>query len=169
MLTRGFILIWSTQIRYGKTCSLFFNMKYYKTSSMAVLHVIPRKYNEWWVLSSYIFCDKICTFCEFYRPWSKFFCSAWCNYRLWCDSRVILCNPKSVFVWVIAWFVVIFGINTSSDISKLLCVISPAVRRVKFETILKYHKWCLCQISQRTNHATICLYYCPQKVCNFHI
>ena len=31
----------------------------------------------------------------------------------------------------------IFGINTTSDISKLLCVISRAVRRVKFETILK--------------------------------
>ena len=28
-----------------------------------------------------------------------------------------------------------------SDISKLLYVISRAVRRVKFETILKYHKW----------------------------
>ena len=46
----------------------------------------------------------------------------------------------------------IFGINTTSDISKLLHVISRAVRRVKFETILKYHEWYLCQIS-RTNHA----------------
>ena len=36
------------------------------------------------------------------------------------------------------WFVVILGINTTSDISKLLYVISRAVRRVKFETILKY-------------------------------
>ena len=33
----------------------------------------------------------------------------------------------------------IFGINTTSDVSKLLYVISRAVRRVKFETILKYH------------------------------
>ena len=41
----------------------------------------------------------------------------------------------------------IFGINTTNDISKLLYVISRAVRRVKFETILKYHKWYLCQIS----------------------
>ena len=41
----------------------------------------------------------------------------------------------------------IFGINTTSDISKLLYVISRAVRRVKFETILKYHEWYLCQIS----------------------
>ena len=36
--------------------------------------------------------------------------------------------------------VVIFGINTMSDISKLLYVISRAVRRVKFEAILKYHE-----------------------------
>ena len=35
---------------------------------------------------------------------------------------------------------VIFGINTTSDISKLLYVISRAVRRVKSETILKYHE-----------------------------
>ena len=51
----------------------------------------------------------------------------------------------------------IFGIHTTSDISKLLYVISRAVRRVKFETILKYHEWYLCQIS-RTNHAIICFY-----------
>ena len=38
----------------------------------------------------------------------------------------------------------------------------------KFETILKYHKWYLCQIS-RANDAIICLYYYPQKVCNFHM
>ena len=44
------------------------------------------------------------------------------------------------------------GINATSDTSKLLYVISRAVRRVKFETILKYHKWYSCQIS-RTNHA----------------
>ena len=62
----------------------------------------------------------------------------------------------------------IFGINTTSDLSKLLYVISRAVRRVKFETILKYYEWYLCQIS-RTNHAIICLYYYPQKVCNFHM
>ena len=49
-----------------------------------------------------------------------------------------------------------------SDISKLLYVISRAVGRVKFETILKYHEWYLCQIS-RTNHAIICLYYYPQR------
>ena len=42
----------------------------------------------------------------------------------------------------------IFGINTTSGISKLLYVISRAVRRVKFETILKHHhKWSLFQIS----------------------
>ena len=49
-----------------------------------------------------------------------------------------------------------------SDILKLLYVISRVVRRVKFETILKYHEWYLCQIS-RTNHAIICLYYYPQR------
>ena len=49
----------------------------------------------------------------------------------------------------------IFGINTTSDISKLL-----------YETILKYHLWYLCQISP-TNHAIICLYYYPQKVVIF--
>ena len=59
------------------------------------------------------------------------------------------------FVEVIA---VIFGINTPSDISKLLYIISQAVRRVKFETILKFHEWYLYEIS-RTNHAIICLYY----------
>ena len=41
----------------------------------------------------------------------------------------------------------IFGINTTGGVSKLLYVISRAVRRVKFETILKYHKWTLFQIS----------------------
>ena len=44
----------------------------------------------------------------------------------------------------------IFGINTTSDISKLMYVISRAVGGggggVKFETILKYHEWYLCQI-----------------------
>ena len=58
--------------------------------------------------------------------------------------------------------------HESSDISKLLYVISRTVRRVKFETILKYHEYYLCQISG-TNHAVICLYYYPQEVCNFHM
>ena len=58
--------------------------------------------------------------------------------------------------------------HDTSDTWKLLYVISRAVRRVKFETILKYHEWYLCQISH-TNHAIICLYYYPQKVCNFHM
>ena len=52
----------------------------------------------------------------------------------------------------------IFGINTTSDISKLLYVISRAVRWVKFETILKYHESYLCQIAS-TNHTIICLDY----------
>ena len=61
----------------------------------------------------------------------------------------------------------IFGKNTTSDISKLSYVISRAVRRVKFETNLKYHEWCLCQIS-RTNHASIiCLYTTRKRVVIF--
>ena len=59
----------------------------------------------------------------------------------------------------------IFGINTTSDISKLFYIISRAVRRVKFGTILKYHEWYLCQIS-RTNHAITCLYYNVRNFCN---
>ena len=31
--------------------------------------------------------------------------------------------------------------HTTSDISKLLYVIWQAIRRVKFETIFKYHEW----------------------------
>ena len=51
----------------------------------------------------------------------------------------------------------IWQINTTpSDISKLFYVISRAIRQVKFETILKYHEWYLCQIS-RTNYAIIIL------------
>ena len=45
----------------------------------------------------------------------------------------------------------IFGINSTSDISKLFYI-------MKFEEILKYHKWHLCQMS-RTIHAINCLYY----------
>ena len=82
-------------------------------------------------------------------------------------------NNSKICMWylyryIIAWFVVIFGKNTTSDISKLLYLIPRAVRRVKFETILKYHERYLYQIS-RKNHAIICLYYYPQKVCNFHM
>ena len=36
------------------------------------------------------------------------------------------------------------------------------------ETILKYHDWYLCQISS-ANHDNICLYYYPQRFCNFHM
>ena len=84
------------------------------------------------------------------------------------EEQANLCPCGVEFVLVIAWLVVIFGINTTSDISKLLHVISRTVRRVKFETILKHHECYLCQIS-RTNHAIICLYYYPQEVCNFHM
>ena len=75
--------------------------------------------------------------------------------------------PNNISI-AIAWFVVIFGINTTHDISKLLYVISWAARWVKFETILKYHERYLCQRSC-TNHAIICLYYYPQTFGNFHM
>ena len=55
-----------------------------------------------------------------------------------------------------------------SDISKLLHVISRAVRRVKFETILKQHEWYLCQISH-TNLAIYLFILLPAKLCNFHM
>ena len=66
------------------------------------------------------------------------------------DPLYQLSIRNMVFVEVIARLEVIFGIiiNSTSDISKLLYVISRAVRRVKFETILKYHSWYLCQISR---------------------
>ena len=50
----------------------------------------------------------------------------------------------------------------NSDISNFLYVISPAVRWVKFETILKNHEWYLHQIS-----CYYCLYYYLQKVVIF--
>ena len=62
----------------------------------------------------------------------------------------------------------IWHTDTTSDISKLSYIISRAARQVKFETILNHHEWYLCQIS-RTNHAIICLYYDPQRFCNFHM
>ena len=62
----------------------------------------------------------------------------------------------------------IFVINTESDISKLLYLISRALRLVKFETILKYHEWYLRQISS-TNHAIICLFYYLRKLCDFYM
>ena len=53
------------------------------------------------------------------------------------------------------------------DISKLLYVASRAVRRVKFETILRYHEWYLCQMST-TNHAIICSCY-YRNVREYHL
>ena len=47
----------------------------------------------------------------------------------------------------------IFGINTTSDISKLLYVISRAVRRVKFETIYFEISRVVFMPNITTNHA----------------
>ena len=66
-----------------------------------------------------------------------------------------------------AWFVVIFGINSTRDISKLLYVISRAAEQGNFQTILKYHDWYLYQMSP-TNHAIICLYY-YRNVREYHL
>ena len=80
-----------------------------------------------------------------------------------------------LFSWDILIFDICIGNSMiSSDIwhkylewcFKIVISNSWAVRQVKFETILKYHEWYLCQIS-RTNHAVICLYYYPQKVVIF--
>lgn len=63
-----------------------------------------------------------------------------------CLTKVIIYHywlPDTELVLVIARFVVIVGISTISDISKLLHTISRAIRRVKFGTILKRHKWYL--------------------------
>ena len=49
----------------------------------------------------------------------------------------------------------IFGINTTSDISKLF---SRAVGRVKFEAILKYHEWYLCEMSGKNLAIIIILF-----------
>ena len=100
--------------------------------------------------------------CCTYVCW-RFF--SWNNFKIFRGALLLLISCISS---LIAWFVVIFGINTTSDISELLYEISRAVRRLKFETILKYHEWYLCQIS-RSNNAIICLSYYPQKFCNFRM
>ena len=49
----------------------------------------------------------------------------------------------------LSYFIMIFGINTASDISKLLRVISRAVRRVKFSG-QRYMVFCFILLSQLT-------------------
>ena len=66
-----------------------------------------------------------------------------------------LCNISISNSMISSQISVIFGINTTSDISKLLYIISRAVRWVKLETIFKYLWWYLWQISH-TNPAIIC-------------
>ena len=66
----------------------------------------------------------------------------------------------TVICIVIAWFVVIFGINTKSDISKLFYVISGAIRRVKFETILKYHAQILLLFVYTTTRKRFVIFTC---------
>ena len=92
----------------------------------------------------------LCKTCKIFR----YFLLLYLNKRSFVSSTSRL---LSVLSTIIAWFVAIFGTNTTSDISKLLYVISLADRRVKFEATLKYHECYLCQISL-TKHAIICLY-----------
>ena len=87
---------------------------------------------------------------------SGVFCYSWRVCLVgFCIGNSMICSDTwhKYHEWYFEWF---------------LHIISRAVRRVKFKTILKYHEWYLCQIS-RTNHAIICLYYYPQNVCNFHM
>ena len=58
------------------------------------------------------------------------------------------------------WFVVIFGKNTTSDISKLLYVISRATAREIWDSFEISLVAFMPNIT--TNHAIICLYYYPQ-------
>ena len=57
-----------------------------------------------------------------------------------------ICTGNSM-IWSDIWY------TTTSNISKLLYVISRAVGRVNFEKNLKYQEWYFCQVS-RTNHDT---------------
>ena len=79
------------------------------------------------------------------------------------------CAPllSFLYVWIIAWFIVIFRMNTTSDISKLLHVISRAVRRVKFQDNEMSRVVFMPNITYKSCYYL--LYYYPQKVCNFHM
>ena len=66
-----------------------------------------------------------------------------------------------ILVHVIASLVMIFGINIT---------ISRAVRRVKFETTLKFHEWYFMpNITYKSCYYLFTVYYYPQKVCHFHM
>ena len=54
----------------------------------------------------------------------------------------------------------IFGVNTTSDISKLLYVILRAVRRVKFETFLKYNVQILLLFVYTTTRKRFVIFTC---------
>ena len=64
--------------------------------------------SEYWVV---FFSNKICTFCAFYRPRANFFCSQWRSSRLWRDSRVILCDQKSVFTQFLTTWLLQHSLN----------------------------------------------------------
>ena len=87
-----------------------------------------------------------------WRAVSQWACWSFCMYTISIGNSMICCD-----IWhkYLVWYFEIVIRNFTSH------------WQVKFETTLKYHEWYLCQIS-RTNDAIICLYYYPQKVCNFH-
>ena len=95
----------------------------------------------------------------------------------WLISALIITIPTfsnlisyqlSWFEQVVAWFVVIFGINTTNDILKLLYVISRAFRRVKFKQFwnitsgiyAKYHVQIMLLIVYTTTHKRFVIFTC---------
>ena len=78
-----------------------------------------------------------------------------CNWSPSFDQSQTLRPPKMYSIESLFYFIL--------DVSKEACVVS--VERTGEER--QKGEWYLCQIL-RTNNAIICLYYYPQKVCNFH-
>ena len=63
------------------------------------------------------------------------------------------------------------GINTNGDVSKLLYVIWALIN---IEIVIRNLRqfWNITSViyaKYLANHAIICLYYYPQKACNFHL
>ena len=92
-----------------------------------------------------------------------------CNNRLprvtgpyWCENNN---NCPQLLVWVIAWFVVIFGIPRV--IFQNNCYMKVHEPLGEWNLRLFWNITFMPNIT--TNHAIICLYYYPQKVCNFHM
>ena len=76
-------------------------------------------------------------------------------------SILLFCVVKAMF-----FFIISLDKRIKSGIGN--SVISSDIwhKYHKTKVIFQIHEWYLCQISC-TNYAIICLYYYPQKVCNF--